>query len=274
MKARVAQSDVEKSKPENDASIRKDFFYWLTRAKDPQTGEGYTMPEMWAESRLLITAGSDTSSITIAAAFFYLLRNPSALEALQSELRGSFSSAEEIVSGPQLSACHYLRAVIDETLRLAPPVPSSLPRQVLAGGMIVDEDYFPEGAIVGTSAYAIHHSEKYYPDPWAFKPDRWIAPKSEQGAEAEALQLAKSAFCPFSLGSRGCIGKSMAYAELSIALGKVFYMYDVRLASGDVTGAGKKGGVEEGRRREGEFQLRDLFVSGRDGPVVEFKLHV
>jgi hypothetical protein len=51
-------------------------------------------------------------------------------------------------------------------------------------------------------------------------------------------------------------------------------MYDVRLASGDVTGAGKKGGVEEGRRREGEFQLRDLFVSGRDGPVVEFKLHV
>ncbi len=235
MNERVKQSKGEKDPSEE--SMRKDFFFWLTRAKDPLTGQGYSLPEMWAESKLLITAGSDTSSITMAAAFFYLTRRPKILAKLQHELRTTFSDVQEIYSGPHLNSCHYLRAVIDETLRMCPPVASDLPREVMAGGMEIDGQHYPAGAIVGTSAYAIHHSEECFADPFIFRPERWIV-NSEQGVSAESVAAARAAFCPFSLGSRGCIGKPMAYAELSIALGRVFYLYDVKLKEGDTTGAG------------------------------------
>jgi len=76
--------------------------------------------------------------------------------------------------------------------------------------------------------------------------------------------LAKTAFCPFSLGNRGCIGKLMAYNELSIALGRVFWLYDVRLAQGDKTGQGA----------DGLYVLEDIFVAERNGPMVEFRKHV
>ena len=229
------------------------------------------MPELWAEARLLIVAGSDTSSVTTAACFFYLARRPQVLAKLQHELRSTFSSVDEIVSGPKINTCRYLRAVIDETLRMAPPVPSSLPREVLHGGMKVGDEFFPEGTIVGTSAYAIHHSEEYFEEPWTYRPERWIEDE-KNGITAESIRHARTAFCPFSLGSRGCVGKPMAYAELSIALGRAFYQYDIRLAEGDSTGAGDPK-LEWGRRRRNEFQLQDAFICGRDGPNIEFKAH-
>jgi cytochrome P450 len=259
MKDRVARADQEKSS-QSLSEPRKDFFYWLTNASDPVTGEGYSMPEMWAESRLLIAAGSDTSSITTAATFFYLLRNPKVLAKLQHELRTTFDSVDEIRSGTKLNNCVYLRAVIEETLRVAPPVPSSLPREVMAGGMDVDGYHLPEGTIVGTSAYAIHRNVDHFDNPTSYRPERWIVDE-DAGVTAEDVARAKAAFCPFSLGSRGCVGKPMAYAELSVTLGRVFYRFDVRLLEGDRTGEGE----------DGMFRLRDLFVSGRDGPFVEFK---
>ena len=269
MNERMEQAKVGKDTSEQN--LRKDFFYWLTNAKDPQPGEAYTMPEMWAESRLLITAGSDTSSIIMAAAFFYLTRRPRILAKLQKELRTTFSDVQEICSGPRLNSCHYLRAIIDETLRMSPPVASDLPREVLAGGMDIDGHHLPEGTIVGTSAYAIHHSEEYYEELFKFMPERWIV-DAENGVSTESIAAARAAFCPFSLGSRGCIGKSMAYAELSIALGRVFYLYDVKLKKGDTTGAGHPQ-AEWGRRRKDEYQIRDMFIGDREGPLVEFKAH-
>lgn len=285
MKERVEKSKVDTEKStitfSDDSHVRKDFFYWLTQATDPVTGEGYTMPEMWAEARLLIGAGSDTSSITMAAAFFYLTRQPHVQAKLQQELRSTFSDVQDIVSGPKLNSCTYLRAVIEECLRMNPPVASDLQREVMPGGIHIDGEYFPAGTIVGTSAYAIHHSESYYEDPFSFKPERWIATATitddhssittTTPVSAESVTAARSAFCPFSLGSRGCIGKAMAYAELSIALGRVFWLYDVRAKEGDRTGEGDPESKEFGRRRKDEYQTRDAFVAARDGPIVEFR---
>ena len=219
VKERLAFAESEKSLPESE--LRKDFFYWLTNAKDPETGgDGYTTGELWAEARLLVAAGSDTSSTTLAALFFYLSRNPKVLARLQFELRSTFSRPEEIVSGPTLAGCQYLRAVIEETLRAAPPVPSSLPRQILTGGMTVDGEFLPEGTIVGVCCYAMHYNEEYFDEPASFKPERWIV-NEDTGVTKETVDRARSAFFPFSLGNRGCVGKPMAYAELSLAVGRV-----------------------------------------------------
>ena len=172
--------------------------------------------------------------------------------------------------GPQLTSCHYLRAVLDESMRLSPGVGGVLPREVLPGGLQVKAHHFPEGTVVVTCHYSIHHNEAYYPDPFIFKPSRWIA-DSDNDTTSSSVELAKSAFCPFSIGPRGCIGKAMAYAEMSILLARVVWLFDMRLKEGSTLGEGNPA-LGKGRTRRNEFQLYDKFVSMTDGPLVEFKM--
>lgn len=243
---------------------RKDFFYYLLKAKDPETGRGFTTPELWGESNLLIIAGSDTTSTALTAAIFYLVHNPSKLAKLNDEIRAAFTETEEIRMGPKLSSLPYLRAVIDEAMRLSPSVGGLLPREVLPGGITIDGHPIPAGTVVGVPHYAIHHNAAYYHDPFSFTPERWLS-------STEDVALAQSAFCPFSVGPRGCIGKGMAYAEMGATLARVVHMYDMRLAPGTSVGGGNPSSTEVGRQRSGEFQLRDSFTSMKEGPLVQFR---
>ncbi|KAK2763293.1 hypothetical protein FQN54_009929 [Arachnomyces sp. PD_36] len=269
MAARIA------AEGENQESAQKDFCHYLLNAKDPETGQGFTTPELNADSSLVISAGSDTSSLALAATFFYLLHNPDTLTKLTDEIRSSFSSADQINS-KSLINLPYLRACLDEALRLSPPTPSVLPREVLPGGLTVDEHYFPAGTVVGTSSYTIHRNTEYYPDPFAYRPERWIIDPSTADendiSSAESVAKARSAFCAFSLGPRGCIGKKVAYNEMSNALAMLLLSHDLRLAPGAETfGGGDPNDEHWGRRRVEEYQLREFFLSYRDGPKVEFR---
>jgi len=254
---------AERSKVGLDTD-RKDFFYYLLNARDPETGKGFTAPELWGESNLLIIAGSDTTSTALASAFFYLVHSPRALERLYAEVRSTFSDVEDIHAGPTLNSCHYLRAVIDESMRLSPPVGGILPREVLSGGLDIDNLHIPAGVVVGTPHYALHHNPAYFPSPFEFQPERWI----ESEVAKERVALAQSAFCPFSIGPRGCIGKGLAYTELMTSLARAVFLYDMKLA-GDA-GEGRPE-LEWGRQRKGEYQLKDCFTSMKDGPYVQFR---
>lgn len=256
-----------------DETDRRDFFYHLLKARDPETGHGFTTPELWGESNLLIIAGSDTTSTAMAATLFYLVRNPATLQKVTAEIRDRFDSLEDIHQGPLLNSCTYLRACIDEAMRLSPSVGGLLPREVLAGGMTIDGEQIPEGTVIGTPHYTIHHNPAYYPSPFAYVPERWIAGAEEKGGTTEQrVHLAQSAFCPFSIGPRGCIGKGLAYVEMSITLARVLFMYDLRRAQGvEDPGEGGKAGAEYGRHRPEEFQLVDTFTSLKDGCMVEFR---
>lgn len=261
---------------------RRDFFHYLMAAVDPETGAKFSMSELWGESNLLIIAGSDTTSTALASAFFYLVHHPSKLVKATEEVRRTFQDVEEIVKSQKLGDLVYCRAVLDEGMRMSPPVGGILPREVMAGGIEIDGKKIPKGIDVGVSHYAIQHNPSYYPAPFEFIPERWIA-----GAEAdvqmpasrsttvskEDVSIAKSAFTPFSVGPRACIGKNLAYAELLLALARTLYLYDIRLAPGTHVGEGKHGelGQEFGRDRVNEYQLRDSFTSLKDGPMVEFR---
>lgn len=207
----------------------------------------------------------------MSATLFYLLHSPSRLARLRGEIDTTFPTADEIRVGHDLSSCTYLRACIDETLRLTPPIAGVLPREVLQGGMDIDGVHFPAGVDVGTSAYALHRSGKYFPDPLSFRPERWI-PAGGIVSE-ESVALAQSAFCPFSRGPRGCSGKGMAYSEMMMILARTLRLFDVRL--GDETAAlavgGGKGRVDTPAARMVEFATKDKFVAGHDGPFVAFR---
>jgi cytochrome P450 len=248
---------------------RRDFFYHLLNAKDPETGKGFSMDELWGESNLLIIAGSDTTSTAMAATFFYLTHNETALQKLCREIRETFDDVEEIVSGSKLSACTYLRACIDESMRMTPPVAGALPRQVLPGGIDIDGHHLPEGVDVGVPHYAIHHNADYYPRPFDYMPERWLA-DSDVNPLHTKLSDAHAAFCAFSIGPRGCIGKGLAYVELTITIARVLFLYDLRLAPGTTLGAGGKD-LEVGRTRATEYQIEDRFASMKDGPILQFR---
>jgi cytochrome P450 len=247
--------------------VRRDIFHHIFRSRDPETGLGLSNQKLQADAGLLLAAGSDGVAVTVAASMFYLLRDPETMEKLVKEIRSSFATFDDVKS-PKLNQLPYLAAVIDEAMRLAPSVPSAFPREVLPGGLVIDGVTIPEGTTVGVAAYSIHHNELYYPDSFAFKPERWIAGDDEQSKNNVAL--VKRAFLTFGSGIYNCIGKSVAILACRLVLAKLLYKYDVRAADGKVSGGGGKG-LGKGREKEEEYQYVDYLVSYRYGPIVQLK---
>lgn len=261
------QRELEE-KPKPDAEVRKDFFHWLFDAKDPETGTGYSLPELYAECELLTIAGSDTTAIVISAAYFYLSRHPDIQEKLAHEILSTFSSYDEIRSGPKIQSCKYLTAFLMEAMRMSPPVPAEPSREVLPGGTTVNGHYFPQGALVSTAFWAMHYNKDYYPEPLQFRPKRWIV--GEAGSTADSVALAESAFCAFSAGSRGCVGKNMAWLEMRIVMAKTLWKFEIKQDPSNNLGGGSAD-ARPGRREEGQYQTYEMFVSNRKGPMVQLK---
>ncbi|TDZ39236.1 putative branched-chain-amino-acid aminotransferase TOXF [Colletotrichum spinosum] len=191
---------------------KKDFLFWLTGAVDPISGETFGMEELVEEAILLITAGSDTSSTAISSTMYYLLHSPEKLSRLQAEVRSVFANVEEIDFGLKLQTCTYLRACINEGLRLSPPAGSVLHRQVEPGGVQIGDEFFPEGTNIGVPVFSIHHAAEYFPDPFSFQPERWmVGEKLSDGTEItpDFLKYSSAAFMAFSAGTRGCIGQQV-----------------------------------------------------------------
>lgn len=180
--------------------------------------------------------------------------------------------------GEKLQSCEYLRACINETLRIATPNNSFSWREELAANengqryespLIVDGHVIPAGTLVGVSLYSIHHNEEYFPDPWVFKPERFLEAASEDARERS--KITHKAFAPFAIGNRSCSGRALAYLELSLAIAKTLWHLDFESAPGKL---GLVGGGEEGRKdgrgRPDEYQLYDTFTSTHDGPYLVF----
>jgi cytochrome P450 len=251
---------------------RRDFFHHLLAARDPDTGAPLPADELWGESNLFIIAGSDTTSTALAATLFYLAHSPADLAAAAAEVRAAFPGGPASVTslGPALGGCAYLRACVDEAMRLAPPVPGALPRRALPGGADVDGVRVPAGVDVCVPHHALHRNPAYFPAPAAYRPARWLAPAPGDEKAAAAQLLAREAFAPFSVGPRSCIGKGLAYVELTVALARVLVEFDMRLAPGTHLGEAVAD-VEGGHRAEVEYRLKDTFTSVKDGPMLQFR---
>jgi cytochrome P450 len=89
-------------------------------------------------------AGSETTATTLSCATYYLLRNPEIHDKLRTEIRGAFSSYEEIDSA-SASKLKLVNAICLEAMRMYPPLPFALPRVVPPGGATVDGHMIPEG---------------------------------------------------------------------------------------------------------------------------------
>lgn len=262
---RVVQERMDKP----PCSTSPDLFANLAVAKDPETNEGFRPEEIGAESATLIVAGSDTTSTSIASVLFYLAHCPRAYARAAAEVRRRFATRSDIAMGPTLASCTYLRACIDEAMRISPPVGSSLWREVMPGGTTVDGHSIPAGCDVGVPIYSIHHSPKYFDEPFQYRPERWIVGEAE--STHETVSRARAVFNPFSLGMRGCLGKGLAMTELMLSLASILHACDFKLADGKLGCIGQGGAEGEfGRHREDEYQLFDHVTSQKQGPWLCF----
>ncbi len=129
----------------------------------------------------------------------------------------------------------YLRAVIDETLRLRPPISFALPRRVYAPeGANIAGHHVGQGTIVAVPPYTIHRKASLYSDPEDFKPQRWFQEEGNFDPEKESeIHNLKAYTIPFSQGSRACIGRHIAVVEVQILLATMIRRYDISLVSKD-----------------------------------------
>ncbi|KAL1606525.1 hypothetical protein SLS60_003930 [Paraconiothyrium brasiliense] len=244
---------------------REDLFSFITGIKDPETGDEIGQNDLFAEAEFFLPAGGQTTSSAIAALFFYLAQNPECASRLIEEIRSTFTRGDQIKHS-ELATCPYPRACIDEALRMSPPAPGTLWREIpedFQGQVIVDGHVIPSGTVVGVNIYAIHHNEEYLPNPSRFTPERFLLGSETENASG-ANKATQLAFSPFSIGTRGCIGKALAYMEISLVVAKTLWYFDFEKDPGSRTqmspGTSKK-----------EFIIRDQLIATHDGPYLVFR---
>lgn len=121
------------------------------------------------------------------------------MQKLRAEIKASFSQQTDITmqSTQQMT---YLHAILQESMRVYPPVPSTFPRTTPPGGAIVCGKFVAEGYIVGVNQMAAMSSADNFTNPTDFVPERWLGDEKYQNDIRKAYQ-------PFSYGPRNCLGK-------------------------------------------------------------------
>ncbi|TVY31591.1 Cytochrome P450 monooxygenase [Lachnellula occidentalis] len=182
--------------------------------------------EIEANSMAVVVAGSETLTTASAGAVTYLLRDPKVFRTLVEENRTNFSSEDQI-SAASTATLPYLTAVLNETLRLCPPLPDGLRRQVPKGGAVICGHLIPEGMTVSVPCWATFRSSSNFASPDVFSPQRWL---SEDSSQFESDN--KAAFQPFSTGPHNCIGQPLAWMEMRVILSKLIWNFDINAPKG------------------------------------------
>lgn len=212
----LTKEKTEKRVQQKDAFGREDFFKAILSKGDWDRGR------LEANAEMFVVAGSETTATTLSGLMYFLTKYPHCIDQLRKEVTSAFTSYHDITADAT-SKLPYLHAVIEEGLRMYPPVSFGLPR--VCPGAVVSDRWIPAGTIVSTHSWTTHRDPRYWHDAETFLPERWIG---------DGFGDCKEAFYPFSLGPRGCLGINLAYMELRIILSKLVWAYDWELIDKDV----------------------------------------
>ncbi|KAI2468372.1 cytochrome P450 [Annulohypoxylon bovei var. microspora] len=184
-------------------------------------------------------AGSETTAISLASVFYYLLRNPSALTTLKKELddasvSGLFSDYETgLVTWTESQKLPYLDACIKEAFRLHPAAGLPLERIVPEPGAEIAGHYVKGGSIVGCSAWIIHRRPEIWgEDVDVFRPERWLVDEKledeEKDEQERRVREMNGMMFQFGMGSRTCIGKNISLLEIYKVVPSLLRRFDIR----------------------------------------------
>ena len=198
-----------------------DLLSMLMAARDEESGEQMTDAQLRDEVVTMLLAGHETTALTLSWSWALLDRNPGAGVALREELSRVLGGRPPTVE--DLPGLRFTRAVVEEAMRLYPPV-YILFRRVLADDVVCGCRVRRGGAVVLTPLI-LHRNPSYWPQPEAFLPERWL------DADAEK-QRPRFSYLPFSGGPRQCIGNSFAMMEAVLVLATLAQQFEPQLAEG------------------------------------------
>ncbi|KAK9131943.1 hypothetical protein Scep_011471 [Stephania cephalantha] len=167
----------------------------------------------------MFTAGTDTSAMTLEWAMSLLLNHPETLKKAVDELNNNIIEPNRLLKDSDISDLPYIQSIVQETLRLYPPVPFLLPHEV-AQESKVDQYDVPSGTIVVANVWAIHRDPKVWPEPDKFMPERFMQ-SILQGESKDGFK-----FVPFGIGRRGCPGGGLATRIIALALASVLWCFE------------------------------------------------
>lgn len=170
----------------------------------------------------LIFAGHDTTASTLALALYEISRH----EEVRKQFHREVDALSDPITRATLDALNITERIVTETLRLYPPV-YVLPRES-ERNLAMDGYRVPSGVPVWLGIRQVHHDERFYESPEAFRPSRW---------EGELKKsIPDFAYAPFGGGPRLCIGRQFALSEAKLALaiiGRKYMLTRVNAAEGE-----------------------------------------
>ena len=190
-----------------------DVLTMLLAARD-EDGQPMTDRELRDELVTLLVAGHETTASALSWAFEQLVRAPEVLE------RVTRAAVEDDTA--------YLEATVKEILRRRPVLPIAGPRRIKQPVEIGGRGY-PAGPAFAACIYLVHHDERVYPEPYAFRPERFL-----DGSPG------KFSWIPFGGGVRRCLGASFAQLEMRIALRAILAEVEVASALDGREGIGRR----------------------------------
>ena len=216
------------------AGERDDVLSLLLGARH-EDGSPMTAQELRDELMTLLVAGHETTASQLAFAFERLVRTPEVLARLTDEVAADDGDA-------------YLTATVQETLRRRPVLPNAAPRLVMQE-LEVGGWRYPAGVCLVPNAYLVHHDPAIYPEPYAFRPERFLD-------QAPGTYT----WIPFGGGRRRCLGAAFATVEMKIVLRTVLERTRPRVAGDGRLEVSRRAQhhAEPARRRGGRSGLGPL----------------
>ncbi len=170
----------------------------------------------------IFLAGHETTALTVGWAFYLLELHPDIEARLHAELdRVLGGRTPTFADVPSLV---FTRAIIDETLRLYPPV-HVFSKQAVAADEICGQK-IPVGSYITISSWVLHRHKLLWEDPDAFKPDRFLPENSDK--------IIPFSYIPFGAGARVCLGKHLGLLESVLLLAMIAQSFKLRVREGFV----------------------------------------
>jgi enediyne biosynthesis protein E7 len=201
-----------------------DFLSIYLSARD-KDGNPFSNRELLDELVTLIVAGYETSAGTLNWAWYLLAGEQDCYDRMRAEAR-THIRYDGAIDADSLAAMAYTQALLQETLRLYPPV-WLFTRRSTQDDSLADYD-IAAGTDVYLSPYILHRSEEFWPKPDRFDPARFVSDSEMKKGERP--------YFPFSLGPRRCLGEYFAFLEMKIHLGLLSQKFTMSRSASDVPG--------------------------------------